>query len=105
MIINTIESRSYDQSIPPNYQPLSDTRPYPLLDALPIFFDEAHIFGTWDSQHSVAARDLARSIPVGRRLAVTGTPTESHPGEMAKDRKSTRLNSSHVSFSYSVVFL
>lgn len=48
-----------------------------------VIFDEAHIFGTWDSQRSIAARDLARSIPVGRRLAVTGTPTESHPGEMA----------------------
>jgi hypothetical protein len=48
-----------------------------------MIFDEAHEYSTWESQRSIAARQLARNIPVGRRLAVTGTPTESHPGEMA----------------------
>src|SRR5699024_8865691 len=48
-----------------------------------MIFDEAHEYATWESQRSIAARELARTLPVGRRLAVTGTPTDSHPGEMA----------------------
>lgn len=45
--------------------------------------DEAHRFRTWDSQRSMAVRAVARSLPVGRRFALTGTPMLAHPGEMA----------------------
>lgn len=48
-----------------------------------MIFDEAHEYSTWESQRSIAARELARTLPVGRRFAVTGTPSDSHPGEMA----------------------
>ncbi|GAA2036629.1 hypothetical protein GCM10009720_16550 [Yaniella flava] len=48
-----------------------------------MIFDEAHEYATWESQRSIAARELARTLPVGQRLAVTGTPSDSHPGEMA----------------------
>ncbi|GAA4924975.1 DEAD/DEAH box helicase [Nesterenkonia rhizosphaerae] len=48
-----------------------------------LIVDEAHRFRTWDSQRSQAVRRLARSLPMGRRFAVTGTPMLAHPGEMA----------------------
>ena len=48
-----------------------------------LIVDEAHRFRTWDSQRSMAVRAVARTLPVGRRFALTGTPMLAHPGEMA----------------------
>lgn len=48
-----------------------------------LLVDEAHRFRTWDAQRSIAIRSLASTLPVGRRIAITGTPMLNHPGEMA----------------------
>lgn len=48
-----------------------------------LLVDEAHRFRTWDAQRSVAIRALAATLPIGRRVAITGTPMLNHPGEMA----------------------
>lgn len=48
-----------------------------------LIVDEAHRFRTWDSQRSAAVRAVARTMTIGRRFALTGTPMLAHPGEMA----------------------
>lgn len=48
-----------------------------------LLVDEAHRFRTWDAQRSIAIRSLASTLPIGRRVAITGTPMLNHPGEMA----------------------
>lgn len=48
-----------------------------------LLVDEAHRFRTWDALRSVSIRSLASTLPIGRRVAITGTPMLNHPGEMA----------------------
>src|SRR5207249_11102457 len=55
----------------------------------------------------LGARDAIRGYAARARLqcAGRGSGRRSHPRECAEDRKSTRLNSSHVSTSYAVFCL
>src|SRR5207249_5157886 len=93
--------------------------PLPLHDALPIS----------EREKAVQVREIPELLPVGCRLGADGKPLADlcdhdadlarrnlHPGELLdpvqeaelpsqarhQDRKSTRLNSSHVSISYAV---
>src|SRR5690606_40418578 len=80
----------------------------PLHDALPIF--AAQVKGNLARARAVlppdAMRDLERAVEAAR---ARGLPTEPLVDKAlegaAKDRKSTRLNSSHVKISYAVFCL
>src|SRR2546426_3566626 len=69
-----------------------------LHDALPI--SQLHF-------HQREAVQRCQHAPVGARLTALGTPGghASAPAEIARDRKSTRLNSSHLVISYAVFCL
>src|SRR5699024_12480732 len=95
---------------PPDIYPLS------LHDALPIFTNANHVVlydRWWNPAVEDQARDRAWRIGqtktvISHRLVCPGTVDERVEEVVAgkrQDRKSTRLNSSHVSISYAVFCL
>src|SRR5690242_21199285 len=70
---------------------------FPLHDALPIWFTYYH----W--LDDAAAPDYARTVDIHRKPGYD--PVELFVDPQLKDRKSTRLNSSHMSISYAVFCL
>src|SRR5437773_9124203 len=73
--------------------------PLSLHDALPISGDPF----CRDLQLSGPARDLLALCDGTRRAAGRGAPTDPERGR--RDRKSTRLNSSHITISYAALCL
>src|SRR5436309_16023946 len=62
-------------------------------------FPYTTLFRSCSSRESAGAKSEAELLTVGPRL--TGVPH----GQLVRDRKSTRLNSSHVKISYAVFCL
>src|SRR5258705_5631155 len=81
----------------------------PLPAALPISVDRGvtqHVAGRQRGGHSAGRRRPVGEVRVGRRcrgLRELPIPRERRPTRT--DRKSTRLNSSHLSISYAVICL
>src|SRR5438067_3525905 len=87
-----------------NDTPTSEIYPLSLHDALPIFGTLRHcniglVFA------SIAQPAYRRSDPANRLLASLRMCSRKLPARAGEDRKSTRLNSSHVSISYAVFCL
>src|SRR5690606_42059487 len=93
------------------------THPLSLHDALPISMSEFLLGRAWDmvildESHKIKAPGGKASLFCARlgqravnRLILTGTPMPHSPLDIYADRKSTRLNSSHVKISYAVFCL
>src|SRR5690606_40419351 len=60
-----------------------------------VLIDEAH-----RTQHGVFNVNMERVLPNACFVVFTGTPLMKKQKNTAEDRKSTRLNSSHVKISY-----
>src|SRR5690606_41586405 len=88
-------------ALPPPPRP---TPPLSLHDALPISADR-HV-GAHPHHQPLKQKVVHASSTRGRRMAVRHTePNGSGAGCAPRDRKSTRLNSSHVKSSYAVFCL
>src|SRR5205807_4120329 len=61
-----------------------------------------YIFGTRNNIHII---DLAQSVPMLHRALQAVSDTVAKGGRILLDRKSTRLNSSHIVISYAVFCL
>src|SRR5699024_11995643 len=89
----------------------------PLHDALPIFGIKKPLVSYYKPKEREGARRVLASLERGDEVALVtdaGMPCISDPGALLvkeardagfEDRKSTRLNSSHVSISYAVFCL
>src|SRR3712207_8882393 len=75
-----------------------------LHDALPIYEYFSSISDIWRGQHArhLRALDDAHGVRRPRRPEAVRPPGRGQPG---RDRKSTRLNSSHANISYAVFCL
>src|SRR5207249_7213903 len=84
--------------LPPTAPPRADVHTRSLHDALPIF---------WATSSSAVSCSIAAQDTRGRarREARGPTPCILRGNAATQDRKSTRLNSSHVSISYAVFCL
>src|SRR5690606_39509289 len=87
-----------------------------LHDALPIYFCASHIYlgssilGTeiilkGDRKIDTIPSIEDKALRINRNLDIYGTFAEIGAGQETVDRKSTRLNSSHVKISYAVFCL
>src|SRR5207249_6654311 len=81
-----------------------------LHDALPIFPEWSTIAGKWSAIKStvggkVSAIGAKLSVLKAKLRRAPPTPAPAQPRAQSPDRKSTRLNSSHVSISYAVFCL
>src|SRR5439155_21594525 len=74
-----------------------------LHDALPISLPADAIHGRWRGDRPAGDVDAPSMLP--RHVAARGGDGGPHDAEDEKDRKSTRLNSSHVAISYAVFCL
>src|SRR5690606_41790268 len=95
-------------SLSPRRPPRSTLFPYTTLFRSEDVGDERT-----EAEHAIGARAVSRAVeailPVIRRHRVTGFKSHATPHallpERPRDRKSTRLNSSHVKISYAVFCL
>src|SRR5204862_8002116 len=91
----------------------TETDPLPLHDALPILlFDNAIATrahglggGEWFRSRARPAHLLRRLMSTRARIELVGHAADGAPIVESRDRKSTRLTSSHVEISYAVCCL
>src|SRR5690606_42098043 len=99
---------SVNARLPPQLHPLSLHDALPICSANPPITSAGVIIAKviWNIRNTGSGKvPLTDSAPMPERKALLRSPSSGPPVVKARDRKSTRLNSSHVKISYAVFCL